>query len=192
MQKIILASQSPQRKKLLEKLGISFTVVPANVDEKSINAPTSEERAQQIAFAKAQKIQSQNPDAIIIAGDTFVVVEGKELEKPSSLAEAEQMLSLLSGKTAKAISGLAYFDPQLNLRQSEFVVTTFTFRKLSQQEIADYVQHNPVLTWSAAFSSAYDEGVALVATVDGSLTSFTHGLSLEKVAKLLQKSGVDF
>ena len=187
---IILASQSPQRKQILETLGLDFKCVPADIDEHLVVAPTQELRAQKIAQAKAEKIAKQNPDSIIIAGDTFVVLEDRALEKPKSLQEAVEMLTLQSGKTVRAMTGVCYIDPMANLRFETTVVTEFTFRNLSFQEIASYVKNNPVLTWSAAFSPAYPAGAAFVADVRGSLTCLTHGLPIENIAEYVRQSGV--
>jgi septum formation protein len=79
---LILASQSPQRQKLLATLGIDFTVVPADIDEKSVADNRLEFRAQSIALAKAQKVATVYPEAIILAADTFTVLNNKILRSP--------------------------------------------------------------------------------------------------------------
>jgi septum formation protein len=191
-QQIILASQSPQRRSLLQSLGVAFEVVPANLDEKAVVASNQPERARFIAQAKAQKVQQLYPRAIIIAGDTFVVKEEQVFEKPTSLIEAKQMLEQLSGQRMQALTGLCYLDADHDIESSQVVVTEFTFRPLSSEEIDRYINNNPVLTWSAGFSPAYPAGMALIASVSGSFTSFTHGLPLELVAELLKKSGIEF
>lgn len=190
MQQIILASQSPQRQAILATLGLPFTAQPADIDEQAITAPTQQLRAQKIAQAKASKIQTLNPEAIVIAGDTYVVHQDRVLEKPKSLAEAKEMLQYQSGKTLEALTGVCYLDAVHHIEHRETIVTEFTFRELSEAEIDYYVASEPVLTWSAAFCPAYNSGMALVASSSGSFTSFTHGLPLEVVATQLGLSGV--
>jgi septum formation protein len=189
---IILASQSPQRKNLLSQLRIPFAVVPSKIDEAAITAKSHLERAKQVAFAKAKEVQKQYPNAIIIAGDTYVVDGEKEFEKPKSKQEAIEMLTHLSGKKVQELTGFAYFDAQQKIEVNTTVVVDFRFRTLSKHEIESYVANEPVLTWSASFCPAYDSGAALVEEVHGSLTSFTHGLPIELVAENLKKSGITF
>ena len=190
MQEIILASGSKQRKALIDGLKIPFKVVPSDIDEKAIAALTEKDRARMIALAKAQAVCKKYPEAIVIAGDTFTFVNGTAYEKPKDLAEAKQMLHEQSGKQGTCYSGCAYIDPKNKIEFSTTVETTLIFRELSEGEIENYVQHNPVLTWSAAFCPAYPEGIALIRATAGSLSSFTHGLPMEVVIPLLEKSGV--
>lgn len=189
---IILASQSPQRQKLLASLGLKFKIVPADIDEKSVIAPSLSSRAEKIAAAKAAKIAMIYPEAIIIAADTFTVLNGQVYEKPETLNEAKNMLKNMSGQSIQDYTGLCLIDPARDLIKLETVMTVATFRKLSDLEIDRYVANNPVLTWAAGFSPAYDAGMGLIAKVAGSLTCLTHGLPLEKVAKFLTQSGISF
>lgn len=188
---VILASQSPQRRAMMNTLGIPFEVMPAAIDEKAIVAATQVERAEQVARAKAEAVsrESTGNPAIIIAADTYIVDGDLVLEKPESLAEAQEMLRHQSGRTLVALSGFCYLDAEHLIDYSTTVTTECTFRHLSDQEIEEYVTTEPVLTWSAAFSPAYASGAALIASVSGSLTSFTYGLPMEELIPLLQQSG---
>ncbi|MBP7842472.1 Maf family protein [Candidatus Woesebacteria bacterium] len=190
MQKIILASGSKQRKALLDALKIPFEVIPSDIDEKAITAFTQGERARLIALAKAQKVSSEYPEAIVIAGDTFTFFNGKAYEKPSDLEEAKVMLREQSGKQGTCFSGCAYLDPRNKIEFSTTAESTFIFRELSEAEIEKYVVNNPVLTWSAGFCPAYPEGINMIRAMAGSLSSFSHGLPMEIVVPLLEKSGI--
>lgn len=191
MREIILASGSKQRRLLFETLGIPFKIVPADLDEKAIPFTDLKSRAENIARAKAELVAKDYPEAIIIAADTYCVQKNQALEKPADLEEAKKMVRLLSGQTAVAYSGWCYLDQALGINKSGTSETTAWFRPLSEQFIEHYVSHNPVLTWSAAFSPAYHEGMALVDRIEGSFTSFTHGLPLEVIVPMLQQSGVE-
>ncbi|MBU0974883.1 septum formation protein Maf [Patescibacteria group bacterium] len=190
MKKIILASQSPQRKLLMNSIGVSFEVMPANIDEKAVVENNQKIRAQKIAKAKADYISKKVLNAIIIAADTFTMFNNKAYEKPESLEEAKQMLREQSGQTGYCYSGFAYIDKENDVQVSDVAVTKIVFRELSNVEINKYVAENPVLTWSAGFCPAYPAGANLIATIDGSFTSFTHGLPMEILMPLLEKSGV--
>jgi septum formation protein len=187
---IILASQSPQRKALMEALGFPFLVKPSDIDESAISAENHEQRAMMIALAKAQKISIENPDSIVIAADTFTQYKNRAFEKPKSHKEAADMIKQMSGQKVVCYSGFAYLDPTNNFEYKTTAVTKYKFRDLSDSEISNYVNNNPVLTWSAAFSAAYPAGLILIEEINGSLSGFTHGLPIELVAKSLAKSGV--
>lgn len=190
MREIILASQSPQRKIIFQTLNLPFEVIPSDIDEKVFKAETHKLRAQHIAWAKAEKISQLHPEAIVIAADTFTELNGKAFEKPENLQEAETMLLEQSGQKGVCYTGFAYIDQKNAITYSDTTVTEFMFRHLSDEQIAKYTSSNPVLTWSAAFCPAYPEGIALIAHVSGSLSSFTHGLPIEVLTQQLEKSGV--
>jgi septum formation protein len=189
-QKIILASQSPQRRNILQSVGIEFEVVPAHIDEQAIQGNDEYERAGLVALAKARAVQEQHPQAIIIAADTYILMGERVLEKPATLDEAREMLRAQSGKTVIELTGFCYLDPQQNLEVVKTVTAEVEFRELSTAEIEQYVSTQPVLTWSAAFCPAYDSGAGLIKSINGSFTGFTHGLPLEEVIPLLQRSAM--
>jgi septum formation protein len=187
---IILASQSPQRQNIFQTLGLPFEAVPADLDERAIIDPDLKLRARLVAEAKVKKVAQQFAQAIVLGADTYPVLADQALEKPADLAEARQMLTQLSGQEITEYSGFCYLDQQSGYFWSDTSVTTAVFRPLSPSEIDRYVEQNPVTTWSSAFSPAYDAGAALIQSVNGSLTSFTHGLPMEWVVECLAKSGV--
>lgn len=188
---VILASQSPQRKAILSTLFSDFLVIPADIDEQAITASSQTLRAEHIARAKAEKISAQQLQAVVIAGDTFVIdAEDNPLEKPADKDEAVQMLSFQSGKELTEVTGVAYLDPVMSIDFSTTVSASFRFRELTQKEIRQFVETEPVTTWSAAFCPAYDSSLAMIASVNGSLSSFTHGLPVEIIQPLLVKSGI--
>lgn len=191
VRRIILASGSKQRRLLFATLGLEFEIIPADIDEKAVPYSDLKSRAANIARAKAEVVAKSNPEAIVIAADTYCVQNDQALEKPLNLEEAKKMVRLLSNNTAIAYSGYCYLDQSMGINQSGVCETSAKFRPLSDAFIERYVANNPVLSWSAAFSPAYHEGMALVDSVSGSFTSFTHGLPLEVLVPLLQKSGAE-
>lgn len=123
MKQVILASQSKQRQELFSTLGVSFDIAPADLDELQIQDPNHEVRAAKVALAKAQKISTANQNAIIVAADTFVVLDEKRIEKPSTKVEGSEMLIALSGQSATVFTGWAYIDPSLPLTVSKTTVS---------------------------------------------------------------------
>ena len=156
--KIILASQSVQRRILMETLGIPFEVMPADIDEKSIVHKDAKVRAQLVARAKAtttaQQFKEINPnqDAVIIAADTFGFLNDQQFEKPATKAEAITMLTQLSSTTSVAITGFCVIDTEAQTEETEVVVTKMQFRPLTSKEIERYVSENEVTSWSGGFS----------------------------------------
>ena len=184
--RIILASQSKQRLNLLRTLPLPIEVIPANINEQAVPFTDQYDKAEKIALAKAQKIANTQSDAIIIAADTFCYLEGRILEKPKSLEEAKDMLRFQSGKKTEVLTGYAFLDTKLNLKKSGCEKVSMQMRQLSASEIERYVANEPVLTWSAAFSPAYDSGMALIKSIDGNLTAFSHGLPIDLLVDFIE------
>lgn len=187
----ILASQSPQRARLLATLPYSFKIFPADIDESAVTLKNPRQKAKKLALAKAQKVAKRvNGEAIIVAADTFCLCQGRILEKPKTKAEARQMLALQSNREIRAITGYAfiYQNSQNQIIKNASIITTARFRQLSSVEIEYYLAHQPVLTWSAAFSPAYDAGMALLAWSKGNLTAFTHGLPIDLLIDFIEEA----
>lgn len=188
--KLILASQSPQRKLLLQSLGIKFQVVPADLDESKIRAENHRERVKQLALAKAQIVMQKQPNAIVIGCDTYPVLNDQALEKPRTKKEAAAMLGALSGIKTVGYTGFAYLDENTQQRVMAAAEFSFKFRRLSNWEIEDYVARNPVTTWSAGFAPCYPAGASLIESCSGSFTGFIYGLPLELLVPCLSRSGL--
>jgi septum formation protein len=190
-QQIILASGSKQRKIMMDALGISYIVIPADIDEKVIRDENLELRAEKIARAKAEKVAEDN-EGIIISADTFSACDGKVLEKPQSLDEAREMLKLQADKTCTLYTGFCYIDKANKIDYSATATTKYVLRKLSDDEIEKFVNNNPITEWAAAFSPAYTYQLGFIKYIEGSLTGCTHGLPIELLITCLEKSGVKF
>lgn len=187
---IILASSSKQRKILMDTLNIEYLVVPAEIDEKAIAGDDYRSRAINIAAAKGEEVRSKYPDSIVIAADSFCFTNGRIYEKPETLDEAKEVLSIFAKKPVNIVTGFYYFDPRKPEPVKDFKECRFQLRELSESELDKYVNENPVLTWAAGYSPAYTEGMAIIDWVKGSFTGFTHGFPMELVVPLLKKSGV--
>lgn len=191
MVKVILASQSKSRKKLLSSLGISFRTMPAKIDEKAIRDTDLKKRAQKIANAKAEKIISIYPKAIVIACDTFSECGKYVLEKPKNTKEARKMLKILSGKKATNYTSFRYIDKENRIDFSKTVKVSYTFRTLYDNEIDEYVKNFPVTEWAAGFALVAPYMNTFISDVKGSLTGLSYGLPTELLIPLLKKSGFE-
>lgn len=183
--RIILASQSKQRLNLLKSVFLEIEVEPANIDEQAISFINQYDKAEKIALAKAKKVAKNYVDATIVAADTFCYLQNRILEKPKTLDEAREMLHFQSGQEIEVLTGYAFLDIKSNLQKSGCEKVMVKMRHLSDDEIEKYITSEPVLTWSAAFSPAYDSGMALIDSINGNLTAFSHGLPINLLMEFL-------
>lgn len=188
MQRIILASQSKQRKMMMALSGLPFDTIPADIDEKAIRSDDPKIQAESIAKAKIEKISAEY-DGVIIAGDLFLCLDNKILEKPTDLNEARDMMYMLSGATVHVYCGFAYFDTSKNIKTATCVVTELIFRTFSDAEIDEYLKTYPVLSWAAGYAPL-DYGITMIKEIRGSYTGI-HGLPLEILIPLLRQSGFE-
>jgi len=187
-EKIILASGSKSRQKLLKSLGYHFTVVVSNFDEKKINEVNPSVRAAKIAFGKGEAV-AKNHQGIIIAGDTFTVCREEVLEKPKNINQAKEMLKKLSGSRAVGYTGFYFFDRKNKIKVSKTAITKVTFRKIYEEEIEKYVKVFPVTTWAAAYAASELYVLGLVKNLCGSLSGWAYGLPTEFLIPLLEEAG---
>src|SRR4051812_9320299 len=105
--RVILASQSPRRRELLNLVGIAHEVMPADIDETPLPDESPAAHVDRLARGKAQVIARAHPDAIVIGSDTIVVIDGRILGKPSDERDAAETLRVLSGRTHRVFTGVA-------------------------------------------------------------------------------------
>ena len=136
--RIVLASQSPRRRELLERMGIAeFEVIPAVGDEIADPSLSPSALVEELSRRKAEEVAQKVSDALVIAADTVVSVDGKVLGKPENQDQAVEMLTALSGRSHHVYTGFT-------VRMGEKIVTAHedtavTFRALTPDEIAAYV-----------------------------------------------------
>ena len=136
---IILASKSPRRRALLEQMGVKdFRILTPDIDEHMDRELPPAELVRQISLEKAQAVAAQaDPNAVIIAADTVVALDGAVLGKPADEEEAFRMLSLLSGNRHQVYTGLTVLRGEQVFSQWE--ETSVTFRPLTAEEIEAYI-----------------------------------------------------
>lgn len=187
MRSIVLASASPRRRELLASLGLTFTVEPADVDEAVLPGERPEHLVSRLATAKAEALADRHPEALVIAADTTVVVEGQVINKPTDAAENAAFLRLLSGRTHDVYTGHAL---RLGAASEGGVVRTrVRFRRLTDGEIDRYVRSGEGLDKAGGYA-IQGLGAAHVAEVEGSYTNVV-GLSLPAVVEAARRLGVE-
>ncbi|XZF13843.1 Maf family protein [Chitinophagaceae bacterium MMS25-I14] len=158
MDKIILASQSPRRRQLMEQAGYDFEVVIADVDETNPPGMPGEEVPVFLAKKKAAAIESRYPGRVIIAADTVVLLDHEILGKPEDAAHAKAMLRKIQGRMHQVVTGVSI---QKDAVQKSFsVVTEVYFRPLTDEQIDFYIGHYQ--PFDKAGSYAIQEWIGLV------------------------------
>ncbi len=147
--KVILASLSPRRKELFSLLGISFTAIPAKLDE-TINNEAPQTQAMQNALRKAQIVKDKvNKDALVVSADTLVALDNHILGKPANAEEAGKYLRLLSGRSHSVYTGICiYYN---DLAEINYEQTFVTFAELSEAEINSYIATGEPLDKAGAY-----------------------------------------
>ncbi len=152
MRQIILASGSPRRKELLEKIGLTFTVVPSDFDEWLDDDQTPESVAVALGIGKAQAVAAKYPEAIVIGSDTIVTVDGKQLGKAENIDEAREMWRIATSAPNKITSSLAVVCKAENY---EFAVADnayVTFKPYDEAAVEAYLAtddwHDKAGAWS--------------------------------------------
>ena len=162
---LLLASRSPQRRAILEQLGIPFDVVAPKYEE---TAPPALADAAQIvrdhAQGKARSVAADADDRPVLGVDTEVVLQGQIFGKPADATEAEQMLEELSGKTHVVMSGLCLLTPGWEVVECEG--TRVTFRELTPRDLATYVATGEWEGRAGAYA-IQGRGAALIKSIDG-------------------------
>ncbi|MCX6005144.1 MAG: Maf family protein [Chloroflexi bacterium] len=189
MKPIILASASLRRRELLENIGLKFTVDPVETEEDLSRDLEPRKLAKIISREKAGVAAARHRDAVIIAADTFGVIEGKLLGKPKNKLQARQMLKLLSGKPHTVITGFTIMDSGTGKICSKAVVTKVYFRKLSGVEIDAYVRSGEPMGKAAGYA-IQGLGSLLVERIEGDYFNVM-GLPVGALAAELKKFGID-
>lgn len=185
--RVILASSSPRRLQLLQQIGIEPEVRPAAFDELS-TGKMADEVVLANAVGKCQAVCAACGDKMpVIAADTVVVLDGKILGKPKDAADAVRMLTELSGRTHKVLTGVAVsFDGR---QLAEVCETEVIFRTLTAAEIADYVATGEPLDKAGAYG-IQGRGAVFVEKINGCYNNVVD-LPLTRLHLMLAKLGVD-
>ncbi len=186
-QHLVLASASPQRKRLLDGLGLLFEVQPSEYDESICTEKDPLERAKHQAFHKAKDVNERFPDSFVIGCDTLVVSQdGQLLEKAPDEAAARAMVGLLSGKVCTVHSALSVVDP--NQTHHEGVCSsTVRFKELSEDELDWWMNTRLWKDRSGSFQID-GPGQFMIEELRGEWSSVV-GLPVYLLGDLLRKAG---
>lgn len=184
--RVVLASASPRRHDLLDLVGISHEVIPANIDESVRGRESPRKHAERLAREKASAVIGRDPNLIAIGADTIVLVDGKILGKPANSVDAASMLSLLSGREHTVVTAVAVARGKKISSGVEEV--SVKFRKLSDDEIDAYIATGEPMDKAGAYG-IQGYGATIVERIDGDYFAVM-GLPLVRLVSLLREIGV--
>lgn len=184
---IILASQSPRRKELLEQMGLEFQIIPAKGEEEADASLPPAEYVQQLALQKAAEVAAQcDAKDIVIGADTIVVLDGEILGKPHNAAHAFKMLSRLSTRRHTVYTGVAIVQGERQMVGVE--ATTVRFCALTEQEILSYVDTGEPLDKAGAYG-IQGRGALFIDSIHGDYYNVV-GLPICRLGRMLAGFGV--
>lgn len=186
---LILASTSPFRRTILEKLGLSFETAAPNTDETPKANETPQQLVERLAIAKAKAVADQRNEGLVIGSDQVAVNEGEILGKPGDHATAIKQLQAASGKRITFYTGLSLINAETGKIQSEVVPFYVVFRQLSDSQIENYLQKEQPYNCAGSFKSEA-LGICLFEKLEGDDPNTLIGLPLIRLVRMLEQEGV--
>ena len=185
--RLVLASTSPYRKALLERLGLGFDVAAPGVDEAALRGEAPEQTALRLSVLKAKAVQAV--DAIVIGADQVASLDGRRLGKPGEHDKSVRQLRRLSGRTAEFHTALTVLDSASGEHHSRVVPCRVTFRDLDAQTIEAYLRREQPYD-CAGSAKAEGLGIALIARIDTDDPTSLIGLPLIALTEMLARAGL--
>ena len=184
---VILASASPRRRELLGTLSLSFSVIPAHVDERHHAGEPPEGYVTRLARSKAHHVAGQFPSAWVLGADTAVVLGQQILGKPADAEAARRMLISLSGRRHTVMTGLAVTRFDKGVMKVDVVSTRVRFHGLQATDIDAYIATGEPFDKAGAYA-VQGRGGQFVAALEGCYNNVV-GLPLERAMALLRSAG---
>lgn len=188
-QALVLASTSPFRKQLLEKLHLEFSTANPQVVEDELPNETAIQLVERLAIAKAQAVTSNFPNALIIGSDQVCLNNGKILGKPGSFENAFKQLKAASGQHVTFYTGLALVNSKTGQVQSLVEPFEVYFRDLSDEMITNYLNKEQPYNCAGSFKSE-GFGISLFKKFEGKDPNSLIGLPLISLIEMLEKEGL--
>lgn len=190
MPPLVLASSSPYRRELLERLRLPFTWSAPAIDESRHMGESAEALVRRLAEEKARALSPNHPQHLIIGSDQIAVLGDQVLGKPHTFERAREQLLAASGKSVTFLTGLALLDSQSGDCQVDCIPFTVHFRDLSEAQITRYLQAEQPYDCAGSFK-AEGLGVSLFRSTEGSDANSLIGLPLIRLVDMLHSAGID-
>ena len=188
--KIILASSSPFRRQLMDRLRLDYEAIAPDVDESRRPDETAVEYVCRLAEAKAEAIAERVPGAVVIGSDQCALIDGQILGKPGSHENALRQLRQAQGKTVLFHTGICVLRPERQFRAIAEVPFEVEFRNLDDDSLERYLQVEQPYDCAGSFK-AEGYGICLFERLSGEDPTALIGLPLIRLVKLLEQAGVE-
>ena len=190
MRSIVLASTSPFRRELLERLGLPYVATAPRFEERLDQEADPAGLAGSMALCKALSLGDDFPDALIIGSDQVLVTGGEIIGKPGTVDMAREQLRRMSGASHTFHTGLALVDTASGETHAATVPFTVTLRRLTDEEIENYIRLDDPLGCAGSFKIE-GLGIALMERLEGDDFTSLIGLPLIELVSMLRKLGVN-
>jgi len=187
---LILASTSPYRKLLLQRLQLPFEVYAPNIDESAVAGEQPLELVKRLALEKSRSAARQFPTAMVIGSDQIAVCEGEIVGKPGTVGNACKQLASFSGQCVVFHSAFAICCEENDFLFEQMVDTEVCFRQLTRPEIQRYVELDNPIDCAGSFKSEA-AGVSLLDSMTSSDPTAIIGLPLITLSRALRQAGFD-
>ena len=182
---LVLASSSPYRKALLEKLHLNFICAHPDIDEKAKKNEFPSQLALRLAHEKAMTLATNYSKHLIIASDQVAILDQTQLNKPGNKINAIKQLQLASGKSVKFYTSVCVLNTATNELKSDIDISIVHFKNLSEQQIRNYINIEQPYNCAGSFKSE-GLGIALFMRIEGDDPNALIGLPLIKLITLLE------
>lgn len=186
IKEIVLASASPRRKEILERLGIGVTVRPANIKEEIAEISDPKELVATLAEQKANAVPRTERE-VVLAADTIVTLDGIVLGKPQDRKDAEKTLRLLSGREHRVLTGFCILRGTHRITGTE--ETSVVFRKLTDCDIQEYLDTGEPFDKAGSYG-IQGKGCLLVESISGDYNNVV-GLPVSRMIAEIKGGGLD-
>lgn len=187
---LVLASTSPFRKQLLEKLRVPFSTAKPQVDESPLPGETASALVERLAIAKAKAVADGLKEGWIIGSDQVATVDNVILGKPHHHANAVKQLQLCSGKTVRFLTGLCLYNAETKTHRALVEAFDVKFRCLSEQQIELYLQAEQPYNCAGSFKSE-GLGICLFDALEGKDPNTLIGLPLISLITLFAEQKIE-
>jgi len=186
--RLVLASSSPYRRKILDDLGVAYVAVSPEFHEDHASFSDPETMVTELACGKARSLARAFPDSLVIGADQTAELDGRTLEKPVTEARAVEQLLSLSGRTHRLLSAIALLDTKTSTIAHRVVVHAMTMRPLTEEQARRYVALDRPLDCVGAYKIEA-HGVLLFSSMKGEDHTSIVGLPVTALEDLLQERG---
>lgn len=185
---LVLASTSPFRRELLERLMLPFETCAPEVDETPVPGETPEEMVRRLAVAKARAGAALHPGTLVIGSDQCAAYDGRILGKPGNHEQAVEQLTALSGRRVVFYTGLCLLDGRKGETQEAVIPYPIRFKKLTATQIETYLKRERPYRCAGSIRSE-GLGIALFEAMEGEDPTALVGLPLIRLTQMLERAG---